>query len=210
VMGEKARIIVAPDLAAPAGNITAGPITKKPGELSVAFLSRVSPIKNLDGALRMLAAVRQRVTFDIYGPIEDSHYWDACQALIKALPAHITATYRGTVEHDAVARTLAGHDLFFLPSRGESFGYAIVEALAAGCPVLISDRTPWRNLNERGAGWALPLDDEDRFVAVLEELALADRDVLNQMRARAVSYYAQESSSAEAVERSRALLTMTV
>ena len=45
-----------------------------------------------------------------------------------------------------------------LPTHGESFGHIIVEAWAAGCPVLISDRTPWRELREQGVGWDVPLD----------------------------------------------------
>jgi len=46
-----------------------------------------------------------------------------------------------------------------LLSEVESFGHAIFEALAVGCPVLISDRTPWKNLQEKKAGWDLPLSD---------------------------------------------------
>jgi glycosyltransferase involved in cell wall biosynthesis len=56
----------------------------------------------------------------------------------------------------------------FLPSLGENFGHVIVEALSAGCPILISDRTPWRGLAERGVGWDLPLEDPAGFRGVID------------------------------------------
>ena len=67
--------------------------------------------------------------------------------------------------------TLAGYDLFLLPTRGENFGHAIFDALEVGLPVLISDQTPWRDLERIGAGWSLPLADPDRFAATIDRLA---------------------------------------
>ena len=37
-----------------------------------------------------------------------------------------------------------------------------------GCPVLISDQTPWRSLEEKGVGWDLPLSKPEMFQEVLE------------------------------------------
>ena len=45
-----------------------------------------------------------------------------------------------------------------LPTLGENFGHVIVEAWTAGCPVLVSDRTPWRQLASHGVGWDVALD----------------------------------------------------
>lgn len=200
IMGEQARICVAPHIPAPADPMPRANVRKAPGELSVAFLSRISPIKNLDAALRIMGRVRHCVTFDIYGPIEDTRYWHACVELIKRLPPNVRATYRGTVEHSEVRRTLAPYDLFFLPSHGESFSYAIAEALSAGCPVLTSSQTPWRDLEEHGAGWALPLEDEARFLAIVEHLASSDGAALAGLRERASAYYAQRSCSIKTIE----------
>jgi len=38
-----------------------------------------------------------------------------------------------------------------------------------GCPVLISDQTPWRNLEEKGVGWDLPLSKPKMFQKVLQK-----------------------------------------
>ena len=65
--------------------------------------------------------------------------------------------YMGIVKHERVGEVFAEHDLFLLPSLGENYSHVTCEALSAGCPVLISDRTPWRNLQQKGVGWDVPL-----------------------------------------------------
>ena len=113
---------------------------KSAGRLQVAFLSRISPKKNLDGAIRILQGVDAPMDFHIYGPVEDRDYWRLCQREMRKLPPHVAATYHGPIPHDETAGILRAHDLFFLPTLGENFGHVIIEALGAGCPVLISDR----------------------------------------------------------------------
>jgi glycosyltransferase involved in cell wall biosynthesis len=76
-----------------------------------------------------------------------------------------------------VRSVLAEHDLFFLPTLGENYGHAIVEAMSVGTPVLIADTTPWRGLEGDGAGWDIPLDRKDRFIEVVERVAgLSDEE----------------------------------
>ncbi|TAK53555.1 MAG: glycosyltransferase [Gammaproteobacteria bacterium] len=163
--------VVAPDLVArtmssPARERTAH---KVPGALRAVFLSRVSRMKNLDGAIKLLRQVAGTVVFDIYGPIEDQEYWRECQQAIATLPPNVSARYLGSVHPDNVPLVLSGYDLFLLPTRGENFGHVILEALLAGCLVLTSNRTPWRDLESRNAGWDLPLEVPSRFVAALQE-----------------------------------------
>jgi glycosyltransferase involved in cell wall biosynthesis len=100
---------------------------------------------------------------------------------------------------------MADHDLFLLPSQGESFGHVILEALLAGCPVLISDRTPWRGLQEKGIGWDLPLDPEDGFRAALQQCLAMDADEHRRWSQRAREYGLQHLRNDETIERTRAL-----
>ncbi len=53
----------------------------------------------------------------------------------------------------------AAANLFLLPSHNENFGMVIAEALAAGVPALVTDGTPWQDLNNQGAGWCVPWED---------------------------------------------------
>jgi glycosyltransferase involved in cell wall biosynthesis len=144
--------------------------------LRVCFLSRISPMKNLDYALRVLSEVTVPVVFDIYGIKENESYWKECQEIIARMPDHLAVTYNGVLDHANVYQTLTHYDLFFLPTRGENFGHVIHEALSAGLPVLISDRTPWRNLEALGVGWDLPLNEAGKFKAVIEAQAALDSD----------------------------------
>tara|TARA_R110001592_G_scaffold45986_2_gene146678 strand:- start:7018 stop:8193 length:1176 start_codon:yes stop_codon:yes gene_type:complete len=140
-------------------------------ELRVVFLSRISPMKNLDFSLGTLAFVKSKVVFDIYGPKEDKEYWDRCSSLIKLLPANISVNYCGTVMPEQVGDIFSSYDLFFFPTHGENYGHVIAEALSVGTPVLISDQTPWRNLEQDDLGWDYRLNSQDLFVARIESLA---------------------------------------
>jgi len=155
----------------PALNLSARPVVEN-GELRLVFLSRLTREKHLDYALKVLARVSARVSFDIYGPAEDAAYWQECQELIARLPANVTVHYCGIVTPDQVLAVLSRYELFFFPTTGENYGHVIAEALTAGTPVLISNETPWRHLQAAGLGWDLSLAEPDSFVAVIESLAL--------------------------------------
>lgn len=127
-------------------------------------------MKRLDYALDVLATVEIPVEFTIVGPVRDEDYWAACREQMDALPDHVTAEYLGGVPHEQVPDLMARYDLFFLPTAGENYGHVIQEALTAGLPVLISDRTPWRNLEERNLGWDLSLEAPERFRRVIEKI----------------------------------------
>jgi len=162
-------------------------------------------MKNLSGALRLLAGVSGAVSFDIYGPIEDLDYWDECQGLITALPPNIQVRYIGEIEHKMVKQVFAEHDLFLLPTLGENYGHVICEALASGCPVLISDQSPWRNLEAEGVGWDIPLGDTKRFQSVMQQCVDGDDEWFAAMSKRAMDYVAKRASDPETINANRRL-----
>ncbi|WP_369652434.1 glycosyltransferase [Variovorax sp. V213] len=173
--------------------------------LRLVFLSRISPKKNLDFALRVLARVRKPVNFRIYGPPEDLAYLNECKVLVEALAAHITVEWHDAVAPECVSTVMAQHDLFFFPTKGENFGHVIAEALGAGTPVLISDTTPWRGLAVEGVGNDFPLADADAFASRIEELVeLSPQEALN-LRARVSKYARSLQDRDESVESHRNL-----
>ncbi len=169
--GHGARVLVAQDLPPRLSGSAPTRCRKMAGSLRLVFLSRISPMKNLDGALRILGMVRTPMSLDIYGTQESAKYWKECERVRRDLPAHITVNYLGIAPPEDVVDVMSQYDLFFLPTLGENFGHVILEALLAGCPVLISDRTPWRQLKERRAGQDLSLDRPEGFVDALEKFA---------------------------------------
>jgi glycosyltransferase involved in cell wall biosynthesis len=176
VWGGDADVVIAPDLPPRLETSCTLPErrNKTAGTLRAVFLSRLAAMKNLDGALKMLSSSNVVTEFDIYGPSEDEDYWNTCQEMIARLPANIQVRYLGPVANSEVEKIYARYDLLFLPTLGESFGHVILEALLAGCPVLISDRTPWQRLEEKEAGWVVSLDDPGRFLDILHRVARMD------------------------------------
>lgn len=162
--------------------------------LRVCFLSRLSPKKNLDFALRTLALVRADITFSIYGPKEVPTYWSVCESLIAELPPHVKVTYVGELHPSKVNSQLSQHDLFFFPTRGENYGHVIHEALVAGLPVLISDQTPWQGVVDRNIGWALPLSDENAFAQQIDDYACWPTERVAMVK-RLAQQFAQERAT---------------
>lgn len=150
--------------------------------LRIIFLSRISPMKNLDYALHVLSRITVNVVFDIYGPTEDKEYWSDCQQVMKDMPDNVSVKYCGEVEPDNVVAIFGKYDLFLLPTLGENFGHVIVESLTAGTSVLISDQTPWQSLSIDGLGWDLPLDNMERFVEVIESFSLKSQYEKDELR----------------------------
>lgn len=199
-------LAVAEDIAR--GMIPAGKVRprKEAGRLRAVFVSRISPMKNLLGALQMLHRVYGEITFEIYGPQEDTKYWNECQGVIASLPANVRVRYQGKIEHEQVRDVFAEHDLFLFPTLGENFGHVICEALSAGCPVLISDQTPWRNLEDEGAGWDIPLSQTERFCAVLQQCVDADAECYSAMSDSARAYAERHLQDPAIIEANRGLL----
>lgn len=141
--------------------------------LQIVYLSRIARDKNTAFVFEILAEVSGRVHLDLFGPIEDAAYWNEIAELAASLPGNVSYSYRGVIASSESIAVLPGYDMFFLPSFSENFGHAINEALSVGVPVLISDKTPWRNLQEKGMGWDLSLDNRRAFIEVIEAMASA-------------------------------------
>lgn len=182
------------------------PLRKAPGSLRAVFLSRISPKKNLLGALKACRQISKSLTLCVVGPVGDERYWDECQRYIERLPNQVEVVYHGAVAHDDVPKTLKDHHLFFLPSHSENYGHVIREALEAGRPVLISDQTPWRGLEDSGAGWVCPVSDTACFSRRLEYcVEMTHEEFADRCRA-ARCYVADARERRDAVARNRSLL----
>jgi glycosyltransferase involved in cell wall biosynthesis len=178
---------------------------KVSGHLRVVFISRISPKKNLVGALSVLRGVSGKVDFHIYGPLEDLSYWGICNAHVNSLPPNVQVRYLGEVDHNSVPEIFVNYDLFLFPTLGENFGHVICESLSAGCPVIISDRTPWRGLSASSAGWDIPLDDMQEFHRALQSCIDADHESYERLREGARQYIRQYMNTPEIIDANRRL-----
>jgi glycosyltransferase involved in cell wall biosynthesis len=129
-------------------------------EIRLVYVSRVSPKKNLLFFLEFLNTLgnHKKIIFDIYGPVDDKPYWNKCQkAISKIKNKYINVNYLGPVPPNNFENIYKKTHFSILPTLGENFGHSIYESLAYGVPVIVSDQTPWKNLENKKSGFDLKL-----------------------------------------------------
>ncbi len=143
------------------------------------FFSRINFKKGLDilaKAYGRIAQQRDDIHLVIAGPDNDS-FKPKVETMLDQAGVRDRTTFTGMLVGDDKLAALRDADLFALPSYTENFGIAVIEALACGLPVVISDRVNiWREIKEGGGGEVEPLDP-DRFADRILDM-LADRDRL--------------------------------
>lgn len=120
----------------------------------ILFMARVHPIKGADTLLEAFPEVVRAIpgaVLVVAGPDEFG-----LEARFRELAEHQGLTdqilFPGMVVGDAKAWLLARADLFCLPSLAEGFSMAVLEALAAGTPVLITPGCHFAEVEAAGAG----------------------------------------------------------
>lgn len=141
---------------------------KERGTIKIFTTGRVHPIKNLDKAIEILGSIEGDVQFDVYGPKEDIDYFDLCMSRAAGMENKVKVEYKGNIQHDKVPELISNYHLFLSPTKSENFGHSIVEAMQYGCPVVISDRTPWQKLDKFKAGYSIALDHSEEFSKVIQ------------------------------------------
>jgi glycosyltransferase involved in cell wall biosynthesis len=137
----------------------------------VLFLSRLNFKKGLDLLVPAFARVaRQRPDLHLVIAGPDDGQRAAAEGWVAAEGMAGRTTFAGLLDHRAKLAAFRDSAMFVLPSYSENFGLAIVEALACGVPVAISDRVNiWREIAEAGAGLVAPpaVDDVARLIDTL-------------------------------------------
>jgi glycosyltransferase involved in cell wall biosynthesis len=168
--GKNGQIIIAADM--PAKEIFPefsqnNKCKKQSGSAKLAFVSRINPKKNLHWLFDNLKDVQGNLTLDIIGPIDDQKYWKKCEESLKNIPQNVKINLLGSIPHEQISDKLLDYHYFILPTLGENFGHIFLEALASGCPLIISDRTPWLELEKKGIGWSIPLENPAKWAEII-------------------------------------------
>lgn len=125
------------------------------GRPRIGFIGRVHPIKALEQLIEASAILRDRgIDFElcIAGPVQDASYHESLRKRIAALSLDDRTRFEGELLDARKDDFFTSCRVLALPSRSENFGNVVVEALAWGTPVVASLGTPWRRLEEHGAG----------------------------------------------------------
>jgi len=138
----------------------------------VLFLSRLNFKKGLDILVPAFARAAKRhpdLHLVIAGP--DDGMQARTESWIAAEGIGERVTFTGMLGHEAKLAAFRDAAMFVLPSYSENFGLAIVEAMACGVPVAISDRVNiWREIEQEGAG-LVGAPDIDTVTRQIETLA---------------------------------------
>lgn len=147
-----------------------------PGELLLAQVGQVIPVKGVDTSLRAVARLRRDWPVRLV-VIGDDHqtgggYRGEMERLATDLGIDDAVTFLG-YRRDAL-RLAAGFDLLLCPSRVEPFGRVLIESMAQGVPVVATRVGGIPEVVRPGQdGWLVPPDDPSALAAAAASL-LAD------------------------------------
>jgi glycosyltransferase involved in cell wall biosynthesis len=155
-----------------------------PDHVVFTYIGRLAPEKNLNVLLRAFRGVASaygnaRLLLVGDGP-ERENLEDSATNMGIADKVHFT----GMVPFDQVPCYLATADAFVIASTSETFGLSLVEAMAAGLPVLGIDSPGIRDIIEDGKTGFLSQDDVASFTAKMARLA-SEHELRIQMGAEA-------------------------
>ena len=185
--GKNTKVIVTQNLPE-LKNITYISKQKEIGQLKMAFVGRVAPEKNTLFAIQVLANCSQKIELDIYGSIYSQNYFEQCKSAINQLPNNIVVNYKGVLNHDLLDDTLNNYHVIYLPSTGENFGHSIIEGMSNSCVPVISNKTPWKNLEQKHIGFDIDLAQPNRFSETIDNLAEMNEDELNLLTKNAYHF----------------------
>jgi glycosyltransferase involved in cell wall biosynthesis len=125
------------------------------GKKLLLFLGRISWKKGLDLLVRAygaLARARDDLHLIFVGP-DDEGYRKKVENWLAMERVQERVTFTGMLTGEDKLAAFVDADVFCLPSYQENFGMAVIEAMACGLPVVISDRVNiWRDIKAAGAG----------------------------------------------------------
>jgi glycosyltransferase involved in cell wall biosynthesis len=165
------------------------------GEQIVLVPGTVERRKNLEVLIR---ALRELTDARIVSVGPSTAYRDECEHLANDLGVGDRLEFRGYVERSELLDLYAACALVAVPSRYEGFGYAAAQALCAGTPVIVSDRSSLPEV-VNGAAPIVSADDERDWIRAISEI-LSDRHAAQAQadvrRTAAITRFSWDSSAA--------------
>jgi glycosyltransferase involved in cell wall biosynthesis len=110
------------------------------GRKMLLFMGRLHPKKGLDLLIPALDSLSDRTCMLVIAGPEENGYRAQVQKWVSDRALGERVIFRDMLSGEEKVSALADADLFVLPSYQENFGNAVIEALAAGTPVVISDQ----------------------------------------------------------------------
>ncbi len=171
------------------------------GRKVILFLSRFDRKKGLDLLFAAFARVRTACpgALLVLAGTGDPELVASLKSDADRLGIAADVVWAGFLTGEDKWAALGAADVFVLPSYSENFGIALVEALACGCPVVLSDQVGiHREISRAEAGLVIPCRVEELAAAILN--VLTDAALRRRMSENGVRL-ARQQFSIEAVSR---------
>ena len=158
------------------------------GFLTILYLSRVTKKKNLLFLIKSIVQSenKNKIKLKIIGFCEDEIYFKCCEDLINE--NQINCEFIGSIPPKQLSKYYLNSDIFCLPTLHENFGHVILEALSYGLPIIISQNTPWRNLETKKVGFDLPLLFS-HFTSKIDYFLKIDNSTFSNYSKNAINFY---------------------
>ena len=140
------------------------------GKKIILFLSRINWIKGLDillDSFKEIAKTRNDLHLLVAGEDLGDGYKEVVKGWVKEGGIEDMVTFTGLLKGKDKIMAYAGSDIFVLPSYSENFGMVVIEAMACGVPVVISDKVGLsKNVKNYDAGVVVNNKTEDLVKAL--------------------------------------------
>ena len=187
-LGYETPVVVAPNgikpapfeaLPGPTGFMQRYPVLQ--GKRIILFLGRLHPKKGLDILARSFSIIARRFD-DVVLLVAGPNKLDTRRNMESILSSEgllDRTVFTGMLTGEDKLAAMSCTDLFVLPSHSEGFANAVLEAMAARLPVVITKGCEFPEVSEHGAGLVVEADEVQIAEAIT--MLLSDTDLCKRM-----------------------------
>jgi glycosyltransferase involved in cell wall biosynthesis len=170
--------VVIPNFVKIATNVN--PTDQSKAYFNIAFLSRIEKKKGLENSFNALAKLQFPFNFSIGGTGEET-YVKGLKILAEELNISKNINWLGHLTNEKKFDFLAQNDILLLSSYNENFANVIIESLAVGTPVIVSENVGLADyVKQNQLGWVCK-NDADSIIDAIQQ-AFADTEKRNKIR----------------------------
>ncbi|MBZ9731290.1 glycosyltransferase [Salegentibacter sp. JZCK2] len=146
--------------------------------LNILFLSRIHPKKGIELLIDAVSQLKNEKFNVIIAGEGDQNYIQNLIKLSIAKEVYHKIRFLGGVYGQDKWELYKKANLFVLPTYSENFGIVIIEALAAGVPVITTKGTPWKELETYDCGWWIDLSVENLSTALHQAIYTSREELI--------------------------------
>jgi len=163
----------------------------KDGEIKLLMVGIFFEHRRFEDTLDAMAILKKegyRPRLTLIGRMQDQRYYDVIEKKIFALNLEDDVRRMGSVSEEALRSAYKEHDIFIFPSHMQSWGIAVVEAMASGIPVIVSRTTGAADVLADGDNALLVNPKSPQEIAAAIKRLVRDPELFRDMPRRARAF----------------------